>query len=129
MNVQTTLDPIAELTPMAGAPFERARAIPTSAYTSQAMLDAELERIFRREWICVGRADQLATPGDYLTYELAGQPLMVLRDHAGQLRAMSNVCLHRMSTLLHGQGSTKTIRCPYHGWTYGLDGSLRGAPG
>ena len=59
---------------MAATPFERARAIPTSAYTSEVMLAAELDRIFRREWICVGRVDQLNEPGDYLTYEIAGQP-------------------------------------------------------
>lgn len=129
MNVQTAFDPIAELKAMAAIPFERARAIPTSAYTSEIMLAAELDRVFRREWICVGRADQLAKPGDYLTYELAGQPVLVLRDHAGRLRAMSNVCLHRMSTLMQDQGNARTIVCPYHGWTYGLDGSLRGAPG
>ena len=129
MNVFTPVDPIAELQAMVATPFERARAIPTSAYTSQAMLAAELDRIFRREWVCVGRVDQLARPGDYLTYEIAGQPVLVLRDHAGDLRAMSNVCLHRMSTLMQGAGNAKTIRCPYHGWTYGLDGSLRGAAG
>jgi phenylpropionate dioxygenase-like ring-hydroxylating dioxygenase large terminal subunit len=129
MNVHNTLDPVAELKAMAATPFERARAIPTSAYTSEAMLAAELDRIFRREWICVGRVDQLARPGDYLTREIAGQPVLVLRDHAGGLRAMSNVCLHRMSTLMQGQGNATTIRCPYHGWTYGLDGRLRGAAG
>ena len=129
MNIHSTLDPITELKAMAGAPFEQARAIPASAYTSGVMLGAELDRVFRREWICVGRADQLGRPGDYLTYEIAGQPVLVVRDRDGALRAMSNVCLHRMSTLLHGRGHTTTIRCPYHGWTYSLDGRLRGAAG
>ena len=128
MNVLTQIDPIAELKAMASMPFETAHAIPKSAYTSEAFLDAEIERIFKKEWMCVGRADQLANPGDYLTYELAGQPVLVLRDTDGTLRAMSNVCLHRMSTLLHGTGNAKSIVCPYHAWTYNLDGSLRGAP-
>ncbi len=60
--------------------------------------------------------------------ELAGQPIMVVRDADGKLRAQSNVCLHRMSTLLEGSGNTRSIVCPYHAWTYNLDGSLRGAP-
>jgi phenylpropionate dioxygenase-like ring-hydroxylating dioxygenase large terminal subunit len=63
-----------------------------------------------------------------MTLELAGQPVMVIRDHDGTLRAQSNVCLHRMSTLLTGSGNTKAIVCPYHAWSYNLDGSLRGAP-
>jgi phenylpropionate dioxygenase-like ring-hydroxylating dioxygenase large terminal subunit len=63
-----------------------------------------------------------------MTLELAGQPVMVIRDQDGTLRAQSNVCLHRMSTLLTGSGNTKAIVCPYHAWSYNLDGSLRGAP-
>jgi len=129
MNVQRPLDPIAELQAMVAAPFETASAIPKSAYTSEVFLDRELSEIFRKEWICVGRADQLARPGDYLTYELAGQPVVVVRDAGGALRALSNVCLHRMSTIMHGTGHAATLTCPYHGWTYSLDGSLRGAPG
>lgn len=109
-------------------PFEQALAMPPEVYNSQAFLDLELEHIFSREWFCVGRADALATPGDYLTCELAGQPIMVLRDREGRLRAQSNVCLHRMSTLLTGRGNTRAIVCPYHAWTYNLDGGLRGAP-
>ena len=88
---------------------------------------AELERIFARDWICVGRASSLKKPGDYITYDLAGQPIIVLRDNEGEIRAMSNVCLHRMSTLLTGSGRRKVIVCPYHAWTYNLDGTLRGA--
>ncbi|MEO1493906.1 MAG: Rieske 2Fe-2S domain-containing protein [Pseudomonadota bacterium] len=128
MNFVTQLDPVSELQAMVATPFEQAQAIPKSAYTSDAFLDAEIERIFKREWVCVGRADQLANAGDYLTYDLAGQPILIVRDGEGALRAMSNVCLHRMSTLLHGTGNAKSIVCPYHAWTYNLDGSLRGAP-
>jgi phenylpropionate dioxygenase-like ring-hydroxylating dioxygenase large terminal subunit len=109
-------------------PFERARAMPPSVYTTQAFVDLELEHVFRKEWFCVGRADSLSVPGDYVTFDLAGQPMMVVRDHDGALRAQSNVCLHRMSTLLEGRGTTRTIVCPYHAWTYTLDGKLRGAP-
>lgn len=129
MNVQTPLDPVAELKAMVATPFEQSAAIPKSAYTSEIFLKREIEDVFRKDWVCVGRSDMLKAPGDYLTYELAGQPIMVLRDADGALRAMSNVCLHRMSILLKGQGHTTTIKCPYHGWIYSLDGSLRGAPG
>ena len=129
MNVQRPLDPVAELKAMAATPFEAASAIPKSAYTSPVFLDREIRDVFKQDWVCVGRSDMLAKPGDYLTYELAGQPIVVLRDSDGALRAMSNVCLHRMSTLLKGTGNTTTIKCPYHGWIYSLDGGLRGAPG
>ncbi|GHF51979.1 aromatic ring-hydroxylating oxygenase subunit alpha [Seohaeicola zhoushanensis] len=121
-------DPIADLAANTALPFEQARAMPPSVYTSQAFLEAELAEIFRKEWYCVGRAGALSKPGDYVTGELAGQPFIVARGQDGQLRAMSNVCLHRMSTLLEGRGSTRAIVCPYHAWTYNLDGTLRGAP-
>lgn len=121
-------DPIRELRENTALPFAQARAMPPSVYASQAFLDEELKHIFAKDWFCVGRADALATPGDYTTCELAGQPILVLRDRDGTLRAMSNVCLHRMSTLPQGRGKARAIVCPYHAWTYNLDGSLRGAP-
>ena len=122
------VDPIAELRSNASAAFEQAYAMPKSVYTSPEFLEQELEQIFKKDWFCAGRASSLPNPGDYTTLELAGQPIMVIRDRDGNLNARSNVCLHRMSTLLHGRGNTKTIVCPYHAWTYNLDGSLRGAP-
>lgn len=112
----------------ATAQFETARAMPPGVYTSDSFLALEMEHIFGQEWFCVGRSSALSEPGDYLTCDLAGQPVMVLRDNDGQLRAQSNVCLHRMSTLLQGRGHARRIVCPYHAWTYNLDGSLRGAP-
>ena len=121
-------DPVKALRQSAARPFEMARAMPPSVYTTPAFLKAELEQIFSRDWYCVGRASALRDPGDYVTAELAGQPIIVLRDNGGALRAVSNVCLHRMSTLLEGRGNTRAIACPYPGWTYTLDGSLRGAP-
>jgi phenylpropionate dioxygenase-like ring-hydroxylating dioxygenase large terminal subunit len=121
-------DPIADLRRNTSVPFEQARAMPTSVYTSEDFVEAELKHVFSKDWYCVGRADALSKTGDYVTAELAGQPIAVLRDADHQLRAMSNVCLHRMSTLLQGQGNAKTIVCPYHAWTYNLDGKLRGAP-
>jgi phenylpropionate dioxygenase-like ring-hydroxylating dioxygenase large terminal subunit len=119
---------VADLIANVSAPFEQAHAMPPSVYTSEAFLDHEIKDVFAKEWVAVGRADALKRPGDYLTYELAGQPILVIRDQDGALRAMSNVCLHRMSTLLEGTGNRRQIVCPYHAWTYGLDGTLRAAP-
>ncbi len=122
------MNPVQELLANAATPFDEAHAMPRSVYTSDEFLKAEIDSIFSKEWFCAGRASSLAEPGEYLTLELAGQPIMVIRDKAGVLRAQSNVCLHRMSTLLEGRGKTNAIVCPYHAWTYELNGNLRGAP-
>lgn len=122
------LTPIQELRANVAEPFERAKAMPKSVYVSEAFARAEETHIFAREWLCAGRADALANPGDYMTMEISGEPVIILRDREGQLRGLSNVCRHRMSTLLEGRGNTRSIVCPYHAWTYNLDGTLRGAP-
>ncbi|WP_225029193.1 aromatic ring-hydroxylating oxygenase subunit alpha [Xinfangfangia pollutisoli] len=122
------LSPIDELRANVAQPFERASAMPKSVYVSEDFARAEQTHIFAREWLCAGRADALQAPGDYMTMEIAGEPIIILRDREGQLRGMSNVCRHRMSTLLEGRGNTRSIVCPYHAWTYNLDGTLRGAP-
>ena len=104
MNVHSPVDPVAELAANVALPFEQARAMPKSVYTQQAFLDAEIEKVFSREWYCAGRASTLKEAGDYIAFELAGQPLMVIRAKDGNIRCQSNVCLHRMSTLLEGRG-------------------------
>jgi phenylpropionate dioxygenase-like ring-hydroxylating dioxygenase large terminal subunit len=109
-------------------PFTAARAMPKSVYTSADFAALEQTVIFARDWLCAGRVEALPDPGDYLTMTIAGEPVIILRDKAGQLRGMSNVCRHRMSTLLEGRGNVRAIVCPYHAWTYNLDGTLRGAP-
>ena len=119
---------VKELANMVSAPFGEARVMPRSVYTSEDFLKREISEIFAKEWFCVGRADGLANAGDYVTAEIAGQPIMVIRRADGSLAAQSNVCLHRMSLLLSGEGNASSIVCPYHAWTYGLDGTLRGAP-
>ncbi|MGA0541136.1 aromatic ring-hydroxylating oxygenase subunit alpha [Neotabrizicola sp. VNH66] len=122
------LTPIQELRANVSVPFERARAMPKSVYTSAEFEQAEQTHIFGKEWLCAGRADALKAPGDYMTMEISGEPVIILRDREGALRGLSNVCRHRMSTLLEGRGTTRSIVCPYHAWTYNLDGTLRGAP-
>ena len=124
----TIVPSVRELIDNVSAPFDRAHAMPPSVYTSPQFLEREIKDVFAKEWVCVGRADALPKPGDYVTYEVAGQPVFVIRGSDGKLSAMSNVCLHRMSTLLEGRGNTRLIVCPYHAWTYNIDGSLRGAP-
>ena len=124
----TINQPVRELLANVSEPFESARAMPPSVYTSPEFLKSELDEVFSRDWVCVGRASALAKPGDYLAFELAGEPIVVVRDDMGQLRAMSNVCRHRMSTILEGSGNKRALVCPYHGWSYNLDGSLRAAP-
>jgi phenylpropionate dioxygenase-like ring-hydroxylating dioxygenase large terminal subunit len=122
------LTPIAELRANVAQPFSKARAMPKAVYTSVDFAKAEVEHIFSKDWLCAGRADALPNPGDYLTMQIAGEPVIILRDGKGTLRGMSNVCRHRMSTLLEGRGTVRSIVCPYHAWTYNLDGTLRGAP-
>ena len=112
----------------AARPLEEARALPPAAYTSERMLAAETEALFKREWLCAGRAEALPKAGDYAAFSVGDVPLFVVRGRDDRIRAFSNVCLHRMSTLLTGSGNCAAIVCPYHAWSYGLDGSLRAAP-
>ncbi|MCX8508176.1 MAG: Rieske (2Fe-2S) protein, partial [Rhodobacteraceae bacterium] len=116
MTRHAPLSPAAELHANVSVPFSRARAMPKSVYTSAEFLAQEQRHIFSHDWLSAGRADALPNPGDYLTMEIAGEPVIVLRDRDGQLRALSNVCRHRMSTLLEGRGHTRAIVCPYHAW-------------
>lgn len=125
----TRHDPaLAELRANVAVPFERATAMPKSVYTSPDFAALEEAHILAKEWLCAGRADALPNPGDYLTMDISGEPIIVLRDRDGALRGLSNVGRHRMSTFLEGRGNVRSIVCPYHAWTYNLDGSLRGAP-
>jgi Rieske 2Fe-2S family protein len=100
------------------------------AYTDPEALAAELELFFGRRWVMVGRGAEMPSSGDYLTVDVAGENVIIVRQEDGGLRAMLNVCRHRGARiLLDGQGSCpRMIRCPYHSWSYGLDGALVGAP-
>src|SRR5215212_3671089 len=104
------------------------RTIPFDWYSDPAVLRLERERIFRRAWQYAGRTDQAAEPSAFFTCDLGGVPVVVVRDEAGELRAFLNVCRHRGSLVCEGEGRRATLQCPYHAWTYGLDGSLRAAP-
>ncbi len=109
-------------------PLLEASALPGEAYTSERFFAAEMAQIHRRNWLFVGRAEEWAKPGDFRAVETVGGPALVLRDRAGALRAFANLCRHRGSILLEGSGNARVIACPYHAWSYGLDGALLGAP-
>jgi phenylpropionate dioxygenase-like ring-hydroxylating dioxygenase large terminal subunit len=119
-----------EETRMLGAsePLERAQTLAPSAYTSGEIYAREVEAIFRRSWICFGREDWLPNAGDFLAFERFGEPLVALRDDAGALRVLSNVCRHRWHRVVEGRGNRRSLQCKYHLWTYALDGLLLGAP-
>ena len=113
----------------AATPVEQARTLPAAAYVSEELLALERTRIFARDWVCAGRADEIPAAGDFLTLDLVGTPVAVMRQTDGALRAFVNVCRHRAMRLLDGDGHCdRRINCPYHGWSYGLDGQLAGAP-
>lgn len=107
--------------------IERAWMPPASWYTDARVLGEEQRKVFGRTWQLAGRAEQAAEPGQFFTAEVGGEPVIVVRDGAGRLRAFSNVCRHRAGPVAEGAGSCKSFRCGYHGWTYGLDGRLLGA--
>ena len=111
------------------APLERAFTIPAEWYTDPRIEALERDRVFAPNWIAVGRTDQVEKEGDFFTIELAGEPLVVVRGAAGRLHAFFNVCRHHAAAVCTTPcGNAQHLRCPYHGWTYSLDGALKGAP-
>ena len=108
--------------------IDEARALPLDMYASTELFDLEMDTIFRKDWICVGRLEQVRDVGDYFTVEIAGEPIVVIRGQDSQLRALSAVCRHRYMTVVSGTGNTARFICPYHRWVYQTDGALRSAP-
>jgi choline monooxygenase len=104
------------------------RTLPWSWYVDPDVLQLEHERIFRRYWQYVGRLDEISEPGSFHTSRAGDVPVLLVRDREGELRAFLNVCRHRGSIVCKGSGRRETIQCPYHAWTYGLDGRLLKAP-
>jgi len=109
-------------------PVTESRALPPEMYASDQVFELEREAIFARDWLCVGRVDQVPEPGDYRTVTIAGEPLIVTRGRTGDIRVLSAVCQHRGMIVVEGSGSCNKFTCPYHHWSYGLDGRLLGAP-
>jgi Rieske 2Fe-2S family protein len=107
-----------------------ARTLPGRFYHDPAIWELEQQRLFGRLWVCVGRADQVPGRGDYRTWPVGGESVLVIRGDDGGLRAFLNVCRHRGAQLCPvDRGQTRTLQCRYHAWTYGLDGRLLRAPG
>ena len=109
-------------------PHERAWGMPAGFYTSPEFLALEVDELFRKEWVCIGRIEEAAAPGDYWTADLLGEPLLVVRGEDGGVRVYSNVCRHRGTPVASGRGNARHFQCPYHAWTYDLRGRLLRAP-
>lgn len=107
-----------------------AKTLPAQYYTDETLYRRELEHFYFSQWVCVGRADQIPTAGNYFLRDVAGESLIVVRDEAGKVNAFYNVCRHRGTRLCEKEsGSFKgRIQCPYHAWNYGFNGALVGAP-
>ncbi|NGO67969.1 aromatic ring-hydroxylating oxygenase subunit alpha [Streptomyces boncukensis] len=103
---------------------------PTSYYTSEEHLALEQERIFERSWICAARSSDIAAPGSFVRVGVGRESVLLVRKKDGDVRALINLCRHRGAQLCLEDGGTfkNSIRCPYHGWTFNLDGHLVGAP-
>ena len=108
--------------------IEEAETLPPACYTDEEFYRFEKDALFYREWLCVGREEWAEKPGDYFTCTHANEPLVIARDRRGELQAMSSVCQHRAMLVAEGRGNTRAFVCPYHHWTYDLDGTLVGAP-
>lgn len=106
----------------------RSLSLRKEAYVDPRWHKVDLEHVLARTWQWVCHVEKLRTPGQYLTAEIAGRPIALVRDRSGKLRAFYNVCKHRAHELLSGEGTASRIMCPYHAWTYGLDGQLVRAP-
>jgi choline monooxygenase len=105
-----------------------AHTLPAAWYLGEEMLARERSRVFGRSWQLAGHASALTGPGSYLACEVAGEPVVVVRDGDGGLRALSNVCRHRAGPVAQGSGRRSTLQCGYHGWSYALDGRLLATP-
>ena len=106
-----------------------ATTLPQSYFVSPDIFAEESRKVFASEWVCVGHRSQLPEAGDYFVQEVAGESLIILRDKEGNIRSFHNVCRHRGTRLCEApSGHAAAIQCPYHAWTYALDGRLIGAP-
>ena len=110
------------------APIEAASGLPNAAYWSDAWLRLEQERVFRRSWVFAGAEAEIPAPGDLKPIDIGGAPLVLARGQDGVVRAFHNVCRHRGATLITEPCRRATLTCPYHAWSYGLDGKLRARP-
>lgn len=113
------------------APLEGSQrsGLPAEAYISDRYFQQERQTVFSQYWVCVGMASELPNPGDIYPTQVAGMPIVLVRDRSGTLRAFHNICRHRGLQLVNQPcNGQSNLRCPYHSWTYKLDGSLKSTP-
>jgi len=111
------------------APLSEASTIPAPWYVDPRVAELELLTVFSKTWQAIGRADQVEKPGGFVSATVAGEPIVAVRGSDGQLRAFYNVCRHHAAKVVTETcGIASLLHCPYHGWNYGLDGSLKGMP-
>ena len=110
-------------------PLEQAETLPRWCYTARDFYEEEIVHIFRKNWNFVGREDEIPVAGDYFTVDLCGESIIIVRNRDGRVNAFANTCRHRGTRLLSGNGRCRMITCPYHSWTFKLDGELIGTPG
>ena len=110
-------------------PLEEAWTIPAPWYVDPRIAELERRTVFSASWQVIGRVEQVGNPGEFLTADVAGEPLVVVRGNDGTLRGFFNVCRHHAAAVeTRAEGKTHLFRCPYHGWTYSLEGELKGTP-
>ena len=110
-------------------PLDRASTIPSSWYTNKDFYELELKTVFSRSWQLAARADHVSEPGRYVTSDIAGEPIVIVRGNDQVLRGFFNVCRHHAAAVMtEPEGRAAQLRCPYHGWTYSLEGELKGTP-
>ena len=129
MRVQRSNENLLQLLAQnANVSFGDARSLPPAIYHSSQIFDLEKQRLFHADWICLGRTAEIPHAGDFICRDIIDAPVFAVRQRDGSLKAFANVCVHRASRLLNGAGHVSRISCPYHSWTYRLDGQLIGAP-
>jgi choline monooxygenase len=110
-------------------PLHQASPLPGWCYASPEWYAREIDTMFRKDWLCVGRVEQVPEIGSYYSIEVISQPLIVVRDESNQVRVHSALCRHRGAIITEGEGRCRAFSCPYHSWTYGLSGKLTSTPG
>ena len=116
------------LSSIGGKPYDEGYSLPGAFYTDPDWMRLECEQLFARDWICVGRMEEVAAPGDYFTYQHIDEPILVVHGRDGVVRALSNVCRHRGTVIVEGSGNARKFMCPYHHWSYDTSGQLLNAP-
>lgn len=111
-----------------GVDYDSAWTMPPEFYTSEKFLEIERRELFQKEWVCLGRSHQVCNPGDFFTAEVNDEPLLIVKTRENEIKILSNVCRHRGSIIVEGDGNAKGFVCPYHSWSYDIDGSLKRTP-